>query len=295
MYPLIGESILLKKLLFALQLIMLSALVSACSAADQGQQQEASSPAGPTAGSGAPTVESAPAPARPMMGPGSGMMARHRAQIPDEYAGLTNPVSADEDSLLRGRAIYEQYCVACHGEGGMGDGPAGQQLDPQPAPIAHTSRMLGDDYLFWRISEGGAHEPFSSAMPRWQDVLDDADRWDVINYVRALGSGQELPGGGPGAGAIFDPAAEALRHEQMAADGVDQGVISQDEADAYTAVHAELDQLINAETAVGMSGSMDTRQQALLEELVAAGTITQEEADLFNSAHDKLIDAGLME
>lgn len=228
------------------------------------------------------------------MGPGSGMMGRHHAKIPDEYAGLTNMVPADEDSLLRGAEIYEQYCTTCHGDGGMGDGPAGQHLDPQPAPLAHTARMLGDDYLFWRISEGGGHEPFSSAMPRWQDVLNDTGRWDVINYVRALASGQELPGRGQMMGETFDPAAEALRHEQMAAEGVDQGVLSQDEADTFVSVHAELDRLMESETAA-MSGGMEARQQEMLAQLAAGGIITQIEADLFTKAHDKLLEAGLMQ
>ena len=221
------------------------------------------------------------------------MMARHHAQVPEAYAGLTNLVPADDDSLLRGAAIYEQHCATCHGDGGMGDGPAGQQLDPPPAPVAHTARMLGDDYLFWRISEGGGHEPFSSAMPRWQDVLEDTDRWDVINYIRALGSGRELPGG-PRMGETFDPAVEALRHEQMAANGVDQGVLSRVEADTFVAVHAELDQLMASE-ADAMTGGMEARQQEMLDQLVAAGTITLQEADLFTTAHDKLLEAGLMQ
>ncbi len=85
------------------------------------------------------------------MGMGNGMMARHQAAIPEEYAGLTNPVTADEDSLARGAEIYTTYCVVCHGEGGMGDGVGAANLDPAPAPIAHTSRMLGDDYLYWRV------------------------------------------------------------------------------------------------------------------------------------------------
>jgi mono/diheme cytochrome c family protein len=228
------------------------------------------------------------------MGPGRRQMARQHAVIPADEAALTNLVPADEDTQLRAAAIYEQHCTACHGDGGMGDGPAGQQLDPPPAAIAHTSRMLGDDYLFWRISEGGGHDPFSSAMPRWQDVLGDSDRWDVINYVRALGSGQDLPRGGPMMGESFDPAAEALRHEQMAAEGVKQAVLSQEEADTFVAVHAQLDRLMAAETNA-MSGGMEARQQEMLAELVAAGTITQEEAGLFSTAHDKLLEAGLMQ
>jgi len=228
-----------------------------------------------------------------IMGPGSGMMARHHATIPTEYAGMVNPIQADEDSLDRGAEHYETYCVTCHGAGGMGDGPAGQALDPLPAPIAHSSRMLGDDYMFWRISEGGLHEPFASAMPRWQDVLDDQARWDVINYVRALGSGQIMPRQGNG-GALFDPEAEAAKHAEMAAQGVQQGVISQIEADTFLSVHAELDTLMDAGMA-GQSGSMDNMQSLMLAQLLEETRITQDEADMFSDVHDRLMSAGLME
>lgn len=101
------------------------------------------------------------------MGTGSSMMAGHHAAIPAEYAGLTNPIAADDDSLTRGAAIYAARCASCHGDGGMGDGPAAAGLAPLPAPIAHSSQMLGDDYLYWRISEGGQMEPFDSAMIAW--------------------------------------------------------------------------------------------------------------------------------
>ena len=68
----------------------------------------------------------------------------------------------------------------------MGDGPTASALDPAPAAIAHTSQMSGDDYLFWRISEGGV--PFETAMPVFK-ALEEQDRWDVIDYIRALGKG----------------------------------------------------------------------------------------------------------
>jgi mono/diheme cytochrome c family protein len=227
------------------------------------------------------------------MDPGSGMMARHHAPIPAEYAGITNPIQADEASLERGAELYAEYCVNCHGDGGMGDGPAGQALDPLPAPIAHTSRMLGDDYMFWRISEGGLHEPFGSAMPRWQDVLDDDARWDVINYVRAMGSGQVMPGQQMG-GAAFDPEAEAAKHAEMTAKGVQQGLITQLEADTFLAVHDELDKLMAAGMA-GQSGNMENMQSIMLNQLLEDGHVTEDESTMFSDVHDRLVAAGLME
>ena len=69
-----------------------------------------------------------------MGGPGSSMMQFHHAQIPDEYASLTNPVVADADSLARGEKLYAALCATCHGDTGMGEGPTGQALDPRPSP-----------------------------------------------------------------------------------------------------------------------------------------------------------------
>lgn len=96
------------------------------------------------------------------MGPGSGMMNRHHVKIPDEYAGLNNPVPADDASLARGGEICTTHCATCHGNFCNGDGPGGASLDPAPAPIGHTSQMISDAYLFGRITEGGV--PFGTGM-----------------------------------------------------------------------------------------------------------------------------------
>ena len=120
---------------------------------------------------------------------GEGMMQRHMASIPAEYARLTNPVMADADSLARGEAIYQAHCAVCHGEEGQGDGPAVANLDPPPAPVVHTGKMLSDAYLFYRISGGGTFAPFNSAMPAFADTLSERERWDVINYIRSLNNG----------------------------------------------------------------------------------------------------------
>jgi mono/diheme cytochrome c family protein len=122
----------------------------------------------------------------PMDGMDSGMMERHMASIPPEYAELTNPIAADAASVARGQALYEANCATCHGDDGEGDGLAASDLDPAPAPIAHTAQMLSDAYLFYRISEGGSIAPFNSAMPAFEGTLDENKRWEVINYVRSL-------------------------------------------------------------------------------------------------------------
>jgi mono/diheme cytochrome c family protein len=223
----------------------------------------------------------------------SGMMARHSAAIPEEYAGLANPVPADEESLERGAELYTTYCASCHGDGGMGDGPAGTALDPAAAPIAHTSQMLGDDYLFWRISEGGAIAPFNSAMPAWAATLDEQARWDVINYIQALGRGSVTPRQGMG-GAAFDPDAEAAQRAEMLATAVDQGVITQTEADTFNQVHTVLDDLMS-QGMEDMSGNMASMQDEMLAELVNEGTISQAQADTFNDIHNRLLESGLMQ
>ncbi|MDT8307598.1 MAG: cytochrome c [Anaerolineae bacterium] len=227
------------------------------------------------------------------MGRDSGMMERYRVTVPSEYASLTNPVEATEDSLERGGELYTTYCATCHGDGGMGDGPTAANLDPAPVAIAHTAQMMGDNYLFWRISEGGAIEPFNSAMPAWKGVLDEQQRWDVINYVRALGAGTVMPRSMMG-GAMFDPAAEQEQLATMLETAVVQEIVTQAEADTFMEVHAAIDGLM-ASGVSRAAGSMDAMQQAMLNQLVNSETITAGQAATFNDVHDRLIEAGLMQ
>ena len=219
------------------------------------------------------------------MGGGSAMMSFHQAAVPAEYSGRTSPIAADTTSLARGQTAYQTYCIACHGEQGMGDGVAGQTLDPKPAPIAQSSQMMPDDYLFWRVSEGGAH--FSTAMPAWAVALDEQTRWDLINYMRSLGAGQMARGGGAAGNASGDQATA------MAAAGVEAGLITQAEADSFLTVHTLVETGMLAQTA--QSGSGIERQTAALATLVEAQTITQEAADTFIRVRDRLLEAGVMQ
>lgn len=249
-----------------------------------------------------PTASTASTAGQGQMGRGSGMMGggnggrgmgpqmreRHMAPIPAEYAGLTSPVAADVESLAQGKAHFDQFCASCHGTGGLGDGPAAEALDPAPPMLAQTALMTGDDYLFWRISEGGAMEPFNSAMPPWKEILDEQARWDVINYARSLGGMH----GNAGAGSMREEM-QATMQAEMLASALDLGVIDQDEADIFMDVHGRLD-TYRAALGDAFTGNMDEMQDELLAGMVDSGELTEEEADAFAEIHTRLDEAGVM-
>lgn len=229
-----------------------------------------------------------------MMGPDSGMMISHHAAVPDIFAGMVNPVLVDDESLTRGGEIYTVHCANCHGDFGNGDGPAGANLDPRPAPIAHTSQMMSDAYLFWRITEGGI--PFETGMVPYKDILDVTARWDVINFVRALGSGriQQEPkvGGSP-----FDQEVELAKRAEMLATASRDGILTQEDADTFDLVHTAIDDFSRSGFEISM-GSNSERADALtqiLDTLVEDGTIAENQAIIFLDVHDRLVDSGFME
>jgi mono/diheme cytochrome c family protein len=110
---------------------------------------------------------------------------------PAEYADKKNDNWADLNAIARGRNIYEQNCVSCHGLDGRGTGPLAASLTHPPADLTnhfHQASGKGDAYLFWRISEGASVEPFKSmgsAMPSFKNTLEEDERWDTLAYVHA--------------------------------------------------------------------------------------------------------------
>lgn len=108
-------------------------------------------------------------------GPGESL-----ATVPAEYAGKNNPYGADGST--EGAQIFQTNCQMCHGPQGHGDGPAGQSLDPKPKNLAVLQKSVGDDYLFWRISEG---KPGTS-MVAWKGILTEEQIWKVVSFIRTL-------------------------------------------------------------------------------------------------------------
>ena len=108
---------------------------------------------------------------------------------PLEYADVHVPLGVWTDAavIARGKEIYATKCAVCHGEEGDGKGPAGLALPLKPPDLRDREGIaeMRDNYWFWRVSEGGAVEPFrskGSAMPPWKSELSVEDRWAVMAY-----------------------------------------------------------------------------------------------------------------
>ena len=109
---------------------------------------------------------------------------------------LTNPRTRTAESLNRGKWVYETYCLVCHGEAGRGDGPissaAGGPFFGVRSLVNDTIARRSDGYLYGVIVN--SQNMGRGLMPIYADKVRGTDRWDVVNYVRALQ--QQARGGG---------------------------------------------------------------------------------------------------
>ncbi len=105
-------------------------------------------------------------------------------------AVMTIPQSAD--LVARGKEVYHEHCVGCHGEQGDGNGPAATFLFPRPRDFTagvfkfHTTpsgSLPTDGDLFRTVTRGVRW----TAMPTWHEIP-DKDRLAVITYIKTFSS-----------------------------------------------------------------------------------------------------------
>ncbi|HUP24873.1 MAG TPA: c-type cytochrome [Thermoanaerobaculia bacterium] len=119
---------------------------------------------------------------------------------PERHAppiSIGKPLESTEESIERGKVLYvEQGCAACHGEGGRGNGLSAPTLvddwGDHIRPIDLTQRWTfrggpTKADIFRTFSTGLNGTP----MPSYADVLEDEDRWHLVNYIYSLGDGDD--------------------------------------------------------------------------------------------------------
>ncbi len=88
-------------------------------------------------------------------------------------------------SADRGKVIYKEYCVQCHGATGRGDGPAASGLEPKPAIHANMAfDKLPVEYLYNVINYGGRSVGKSPSMPYWGLTIGQQGVADVMAYLK---------------------------------------------------------------------------------------------------------------
>lgn len=124
-----------------------------------------------------------------MMLPAKGSVAR--GHMPYKYTGspadaqragleLMNPTKNTERNLARGKLMYENYCLVCHGETGQGDGPLIPKFPNPPSFTSKTFRTYPDGRIFNAISAGFGD------MPSHSNQIYEEDRWFIVNYIHEL-------------------------------------------------------------------------------------------------------------
>jgi hypothetical protein len=122
--------------------------------------------------------------------PGQLEEAPNLSQIDRSYWLSGDPLPVTEQNLLRGKAVFQERCVGCHGLKGNGKGPAASFLSPPPADFTdHDDACCGGDTgpgdFYYRILRGWT----GTAMENFGDRLSVNDIWRVVLFVKTIPNG----------------------------------------------------------------------------------------------------------
>ena len=106
--------------------------------------------------------------------------AAPRYESRDDTEELGSPVPPTKESLARGEALFLARCAPCHGPDGHGGGPVSKFFPPAPDLAYVTVQNRSDGFIWGTVTYGG------KAMPPQREGLSAADRWNLVNWVRAI-------------------------------------------------------------------------------------------------------------
>lgn len=116
-----------------------------------------------------------------VMGIGLGLLLGshlHNRLSPEE-ASRNNPVPPTPESIARGRMLFVQNCISCHGETGRGDGPLAAMLPLPPANLYDHVPYHPDQFFYNVITRG-----IGGIMPAFGNTISEEDRWNILNFLR---------------------------------------------------------------------------------------------------------------
>ena len=78
--------------------------------------------------------------------------------------------------------LYIKNCAACHGETGVGDGPAAGTTIEEPASFADTAWLRRGDIWYAKIQRGG----MGTDMPNFGTVFTGEETLEIVTYLWLL-------------------------------------------------------------------------------------------------------------
>ena len=103
--------------------------------------------------------------------------------VPAKYKSMKSTVKAGDPSINTvGKDLFAKHCKSCHGTKGMGDGPKSASLKTLVPSFADKKFKAQADGDIYYQSFVGRDE-----MPNFEKkILDEADRWALVNYIKGL-------------------------------------------------------------------------------------------------------------
>ncbi len=117
-----------------------------------------------------------------MVGVGGMVVAGHWAAVAQEQGGLKK-VPITQSNPTSGKQMFNDYCAACHGAQGRGDGPAVEFLKTPPPDLGTLAQRNGGKFPSMKVSGvlkfgTGNHAHGTSDMPVWGPLFRSADLRD---------------------------------------------------------------------------------------------------------------------
>lgn len=104
----------------------------------------------------------------------AGAQMQNFHDAPESVKDQKNPLEGQHSAAAK--AEYVKSCAQCHGPNGEGTGNI-------PGLATGRAQLASDGQLFWYITKGDVN----NGMPAW-GALPEQQRWQIINYIRVLGS-----------------------------------------------------------------------------------------------------------
>lgn len=102
-------------------------------------------------------------------------------------AAIVGGVYAGNGDAVKGKTLYANLCIRCHGVEGKGNGA--MTFTPPVADLTAPAAQAKLDATLLKTIHDGRKD---TAMGAWKFVLSQEEMRDVTAYLRQLGSGARL-------------------------------------------------------------------------------------------------------